>query len=110
MKVFVTGGTGYIGSHTVMELLNEGHDVVVADNLVNSSAESLRRVEKITGKSAEFIRCDLCDMEALNAIFDKHAFDCVLHFAGLKAVGESVEKPLLYYENNLNSTINLCKN
>ena len=109
MNVFVTGGTGYIGSHTVVELLEAGHEVVVADNLVNSSAESLRRVERLTGRRVEFIECDLCDAPALNAIFDAHDFDCVLHFAGLKAVGESVEKPLLYYRNNLNSTINLCQ-
>ena len=109
MKVFVTGGTGYIGSHTVVELLNEGHDVVVADNLVNSSAESLRRVEQITGRAVEFHQIDIRDRKALNDIFSAHDFECVLHFAGLKAVGESVEKPLLYFENNLDSTIALCE-
>ena len=108
MTVFVTGGTGYIGSHTVVELLQAGHEVVVADNLVNSSAESLRRVEKITGKSVTFYEADLRDRAALENIFSRYSFECVLHFAGLKAVGESVEKPLLYYENNLNSTITLC--
>ena len=108
MTVFVTGGTGYIGSHTVVELLEAGHEVVVADNLVNSSAESLRRVEQITGKSVTFYKADLRDRAALEDIFSKYDFQCVLHFAGLKAVGESVEKPLLYYENNLDSTITLC--
>ncbi len=109
MNVFVTGGTGYIGSHTCVELLEAGHSVVVADNLVNSSAESLRRVERITGRAVEFIECDLRDAAAVDAVFASHRFDCVLHFAGLKAVGESVAKPLLYFENNLNSTINLCR-
>ena len=109
MNVFVTGGTGYIGSHTVVELLQEGHSVVVADNLVNSSAESLRRVEQITGRSVEFHEIDIRDREALDRIFAAHDFECVLHFAGLKAVGESVEKPLLYFENNLDSTIALCE-
>ena len=109
MNVFVIGGTGYIGSHTCVELLQAGHSVVVADNLVNSSPESLRRVERITGKSVEFHAVDLRDKAALDAVFESHSFDCVIHFAGLKAVGESVEKPLLYYENNLNSTINLCQ-
>jgi len=107
MNVFVTGGTGYIGSHTCVELLSAGHSVVVADNLVNSSAESLRRVERITGKSLVFYETDLRDRDALDGIFSKHDFDCVIHFAGLKAVGESVEKPLMYYENNLTSTMNL---
>ncbi len=107
MNVFVTGGTGYIGSHTCVELLREGHDIVVADNLVNSSAESLRRVEAITGRAVPFHNVDLTDREALSAVFDAYSFDCVLHFAGLKAVGESVEKPLLYYRNNLTSTMNL---
>ena len=109
MNVFVTGGTGYIGSHTCVELLREGHDVVVADNLVNSSAESLRRVETITGRAVPFHNVDLTDREALSALFDRYSFDCVLHFAGLKAVGESVAKPLLYYRNNLTSTINLLE-
>ena len=107
MTVFVTGGTGYIGSHTCVELLQAGHDVVVADNLVNSSEESLRRVEKITGKAIPFHNVDLTDREALSALFDRYDFDCVLHFAGLKAVGESVAMPLLYYQNNLTSTMNL---
>ena len=109
MTVLVTGGAGYIGSHACVELLNAGHTVIVADNLVNSSAESLRRVEKITGKTLTFHNVDLTDRAALNALFDKYAFDCVLHFAGLKAVGESVGQPLRYYENNLNSTMNLCE-
>ena len=108
MTVFVTGGTGYIGSHTCVELLEAGHTVVAADNLVNSSRESLRRVEQITGKTVDFYETDLRDRQALDAIFDRYDFDCVIHFAGLKAVGESVEKPLQYFENNLNSTINLC--
>ncbi|MBQ3276470.1 MAG: SDR family NAD(P)-dependent oxidoreductase, partial [Oscillospiraceae bacterium] len=107
MNVFVTGGTGYIGSHACVELLQEGHDIVVADNLVNSSRESLRRVEQITGRAVPFHNVDLTDREALSALFDRYSFDCVLHFAGLKAVGESVEKPLLYYRNNLTSTMNL---
>ena len=107
MNVFVTGGTGYIGSHTCVELLQAGHSVVVADNLVNSSRESLRRVEQITGKPVTFHQVDLRDRAALSELFDRYDFDCAIHFAGLKAVGESVEKPLLYYENNLNSTMNL---
>ena len=107
MNVFVTGGTGYIGSHTCVELLRAGHSVVAADNLCNSSAESLRRVGTLTGKPVAFHRVDLLDREALSAIFDRYDFDCVIHFAGLKAVGESVEKPLLYYQNNLGSTMNL---
>ena len=89
MKVFVTGGTGYIGSHTVVELLNEGHEVVVADNLVNSSAESLRRVERITGRSVEFHEMDVRDRAGLDRLFAANDFKCVLHFAGLKAVGVS---------------------
>jgi UDP-glucose 4-epimerase len=107
MRVFVTGGTGYIGSHTIVELLQEGHSVVAADNLVNSSEESLRRVARITGKEVPFFRVDLRDRAALSELFDRFEFDCVMHFAGLKAVGESVAKPLLYFRNNLDSTINL---
>ena len=109
MNVLVTGGAGYIGSHACVELLNAGHSVVVADNLVNANAECLRRVERITGKTLEFREMDLLDRAALNELFDTHRFDCVLHFAGLKAVGESVQQPLRYYNNNLGTTIHLCQ-
>lgn len=108
MNILVTGGAGYIGSHTIVELLQEGHDVTVVDNLVNSSEESLKRVEKITGKSVDFHKVDLCDKPALEKVFASKKFDAVIHFAGLKAVGESVEKPLLYYRNNVVSTLTLC--
>jgi len=108
-KILVTGGTGYIGSHTVLELLNDGFEVVVMDNLINSSSESLKRVENITGKSVDFYQLDLLDKEGLNNLFGKYKFDAVIHFAGLKAVGESVEKPLFYYQNNVTGTLNLCE-
>jgi len=107
MKILVTGGAGYIGSHTVVELQNTGYDVVVVDNLSNSSEKSLQRVEKITGKSVPFYKADILDREALEAVFTKEAPDAVIHFAGLKAVGESVEKPWEYYENNIAGTLTL---
>ncbi len=108
MSILVTGGTGYIGSHTVVELLNAGNEVVIVDNLSNSKLCVLDRIEKITGKKPTFIKCDLCDKDALSDIFDKYPeIDAVIHFAGLKAVGESVEKPIWYYYNNLTSTLNL---
>ncbi|MBR2963047.1 MAG: UDP-glucose 4-epimerase GalE, partial [Lentisphaeria bacterium] len=109
MKILVTGGAGYIGSHTCVELLNKGMDVVVIDNLDNSNAESLNRVEKITGKKVVFYEADVRDRAALERIFTDHKIDCTIHFAGLKAVGESVAKPLEYYDNNLNSTITLAE-
>ena len=109
MKVLVTGGAGYIGSHTCVELLNQGMDVVVIDNLVNSNAKALERVEQITGKKLSFYQNDVRERDVLDNIFAKHDIDCVIHFAGLKAVGESVAMPLEYYDNNLNSTITLCK-
>lgn len=109
MKVLVTGGAGYIGSHTVLCLLNDGHEVVVIDNLMNASAESLRRVEELTGRSIRFHKCDLLDREALDAVFRADDFDAVIHFAGLKAVGESVTKPLWYYRNNVVGTLNLLE-
>ncbi len=109
MTVLVTGGAGYIGSHTVVELLNEGFEVVVIDNLDNSSEESLRRVEKITGKKPVFYLADVRDTAVLEEIFTKYAIDWVIHFAGLKAVGESVRKPLEYYDNNLVSTFHLLE-
>ncbi len=109
MTVLVTGGAGYIGSHTCVELLELGMDVVVVDNLVNSSAKSLERVEQITGKHLAFYREDVRNRAALDRIFEKHDIDCAIHFAGLKAVGESVAMPLEYYDNNLFSTVTLCE-
>lgn len=105
MKVLLTGGAGYIGSHTAVECLAAGHDVVVLDNLCNSSAKSLDRVTQITGKQVEFVQGDIRDRAALRQLFAQHAIDTVVHFAGLKAVGESVEKPLLYYDNNIAGSI-----
>jgi len=109
MKVLVTGGAGYIGSHTCVELIEAGHEPVVIDNLRNSNSESLNRVKMITGKEVPFYEGDVRDEAMLNAIFSAHKIDCVIHFAGLKAVGESVAKPLEYYENNLCSTMTLCR-
>jgi UDP-glucose 4-epimerase len=109
MNILVTGGAGYIGSHTIIELLNNGHEVVVIDNLSNSSSESLRRVEEITGKNIEFHEADVRDRNTLNSIFDTHSFDAVIHFAGLKAVGESVSRALYYYQNNLESSLSLLE-
>lgn len=109
MKILVTGGAGYIGSHTCIELLNEGHEVVVVDNLSNSKEESLRRVQELTGKNLTFHKVDLRDKAALNAVFKDAAIDSVVHFAGLKAVGESVSIPLDYYDNNINGTLVLCE-
>jgi UDP-glucose 4-epimerase len=108
MKILVTGGAGYIGSHTVVELLNEGHDVTVVDNLCNSSRESLRRVEQITGKTVDFHEMDVRDAAGLDRLFSEQPFDAVMHFAGLKAVGESVAKPLEYYRTNIDATLTLC--
>ena len=107
MAILVTGGAGYIGSHTVVELQNAGYEVVVLDNLVNSSRKSLLRVEKITGKRVSFYEADILDREALEQIFTKEAIDAVIHFAGLKAVGESVAKPWEYYHNNISGTLTL---
>ena len=105
MKVLVTGGAGYIGSHTTLSLLEAGHEVVVLDNLRNSQAESLRRVEQLTGKTVDFREVDLLDAPAVDAVFAEGGFEAVIHFAGLKAVGESVEKPLRYYQNNVAGTL-----
>jgi UDP-glucose 4-epimerase len=107
MSILVTGGAGYIGSHTCVELLQAGYDVVVVDNLCNSSKESIERVEELTGKSIKFYQIDLLDKAKLEKIFAVEKIEAVVHFAALKAVGESVEIPLRYYENNLTSTLNL---
>jgi UDP-glucose 4-epimerase len=107
-KILVTGGAGYIGSHTCVELLNAGYEVVVVDNLVNSCEESLNRVRELTGKDLTFYKVNLLDREALEAVFEKEIIDAVIHFAGLKAVGESVVKPLEYYHNNITGTLILC--
>ena len=109
MNVLVTGGAGYIGSHTIIELLAAGHSVVVADNLVNSSAESLKRVEQITGQSIPFVEVDVCDHDKLDLVFQEHDISAVIHFAGLKAVGESTAQPLRYYRNNIDSTLSLLE-
>ncbi len=109
MALLVTGGAGYIGSHTVVELLNAGYDVVVVDNLSNSSEESIRRIEEITGKHVKFYEADLLDYQALMIVFAIENIEGVIHFAGLKAVGESVEKPWEYYNNNIAGTLNLIR-
>ena len=108
MAILVTGGAGYIGSHTCVELLNSGYEVVVMDNLYNASEKALERVEQITGKKLTFYNVDMLDKDAMNAIFEKESIDSVIHFAGYKAVGESVQKPLEYYHNNITGTLNLC--
>ncbi len=108
MAVLVTGGAGFIGSHTCIELLEAGYQVVVVDNLCNSSAEALKRVEQITGKKVTFYQEDLLDREAIEKIFEQEEIESVIHFAGLKAVGESVQKPLEYYYNNITGTLILC--
>ena len=108
MAILVTGGTGYIGSHTCVELLNAGYDVVVIDNLCNSCKESLNRVQEITGKTLKFYEVDILDREGLVRVFESESIDSVIHFAGLKAVGESVAKPLEYYHNNITGTLVLC--
>ena len=110
MHIIVTGGAGYIGSHTCLELLEAGHKVTVLDNLCNSSREALRRVEELTGKPIHFFQADLLDPGAVDQVFARSTdADAVIHFAGLKAVGESVAKPLLYYHNNITGTLNLCR-
>ena len=107
--ILVTGGAGFIGSHACVELINAGYDVVVVDNLVNSHEESLDRVKKITGKRPLFYNVDVCDEKALDGVFASNEIGSVIHFAGLKAVGESVEKPLEYFRNNLDASMTLCK-
>lgn len=109
MKILVTGGAGYIGTHTCVELLNAGYEIVVVDNFSNSKPESLNRVREITGKNFTFYEADLLDKEALNTIFSENEIMAVIHFAGLKAVGESVNLPLRYYNNNMTGTIRLCE-
>ncbi len=109
MNILVTGGAGYLGSHTAVELLDQGYEVVIVDNLVNSSEESVKRIEQITGKKITFVQADVRNEEELDRIFTDHKIDTVIHFAGLKSVGESVEKPLYYYQNNIESTLTLCE-
>lgn len=109
MNILVTGGAGYIGSHTCVELIEAGYQPIVIDNLCNSSAKSLQRVQQITGRQIPFYQGDVRDEALLNRIFDENTISCAIHFAGLKAVGESVEKPLAYYENNLCATMTLCR-
>lgn len=109
MIILTTGGAGYIGSHTCLELLAQGHEVVAVDNLVNSNEESLRRVQKLTGRQLPFHKVDIRDKEALTTVFQQHHIDAVIHFAGLKAVGESTQMPLRYYHNNITGTLVLCE-
>ncbi len=110
MTILLAGGAGYIGSHTCVELLNSGYDVIVADNFSNSCPEAVKRVEEITGKSVPLYEADVCDSEAVDRIFSENKIDAVIHFAGLKAVGESCEKPVVYYRNNIDSTLTLLEN
>lgn len=108
--ILLAGGAGYIGSHTAVELLNAGHDVVIADNFCNSSPEAVKRVEQITGKNVKLYEVDITDREKLAVVFEENKIDAVIHFAGLKAVGESVQKPLMYYRNNIDTTLSLMEN
>lgn len=109
MKILLTGGAGFIGSHTYVELKKAGHEAIIVDNYYNSSPEVLKRLETITGAPVVCYQVDVCDQQALSKVFDEHTFDAVIHFAGYKAVGESVHKPLEYYRNNLDSTFSLCE-
>lgn len=109
MKVLLAGGAGYIGTHTCVELIKEGHEVVIADNFSNSCPEAVKRVEKITGKQIPLYEADVCDKDAVDRIFSENNLDAIIHFAGLKAVGESVEKPVEYYRNNIDSTLTLLE-
>ncbi|MBW7458191.1 SDR family NAD(P)-dependent oxidoreductase, partial [Paenibacillus sepulcri] len=109
MAILVTGGAGYIGTHTCVELLEAGYDIIVVDNFANSSPEALNRVKEITGKSFRFYQLDVRDRSALEAVFARNQIDAAIHFAGLKAVGESVRSPLWYYEMNMISTLALCE-
>ena len=109
MAILVTGGTGYIGSHTCVELLNKGHEVVIFDNLFNSQIDVVDKIKSITGKDVKFYKADMLDKESMRPVFEENTFDAVIHFAGLKAVGESVQKPLWYYNNNITGTLNLCE-
>ncbi len=109
MSILVTGGAGFIGSHTCVELLNAGYEVVIVDNFYNSQPESLNRIRKITGKDFKFYETDIRDREGLDKVFSENKIDAVIHFAGLKAVGESCQKPLEYYDNNIGGTLTLCQ-
>ncbi|MBQ9850256.1 MAG: UDP-glucose 4-epimerase GalE [Clostridia bacterium] len=109
MSILVTGGAGFIGSHTCVELLNAGYDTIILDNLSNSKSESVKRIKEITGKDVKFYECDIRDREGLDKIFAENNIDAVIHFAGLKAVGESCDKPLEYYDNNIGGTVILCE-
>ena len=109
MKILLTGGAGYIGSHTAIELISKGYEPIICDNLVNSSEKVLERLEKISGVKPKFYKTDCCDYEGMEKIFSENEIDAVIHFAGLKAVGESVSKPIEYYDNNLTSTLTLLK-
>ncbi|WP_078378832.1 UDP-glucose 4-epimerase GalE [Sutcliffiella halmapala] len=109
MAILVTGGAGYIGSHTCVELLNAGYEVIVLDNFLNSKYEAIKRVQEITGKEVTFYEADLLKIEEIEKVFNEHSIESVIHFAGLKAVGESVEKPLYYYHNNITGTLLLCE-
>ena len=109
MKVLLTGGAGYIGSHTAVELMNAGCDVVIADDLSNSCREVVKRIEELGKKTVRFYEIDVCSEDALEQVFSENDIDAVIHFAGKKAVGESVAKPLMYYKNNLDATMNLLE-
>ncbi|MBO7353866.1 MAG: UDP-glucose 4-epimerase GalE, partial [Lachnospiraceae bacterium] len=109
MSILVTGGAGYIGSHTVVELYNAGYEAVIVDNLSNSSRESLKRIEELTGRQIKFYEADIRDRQAMDRIFEENKIDSVIHFAGLKAVGESTVKPIEYYDNNIGGTLTLVQ-
>lgn len=109
MRILVTGGTGYIGSHTCIELLKNGYEVVIIDNLINSKESVVGKIEKLSGKSVKFYKCDILDEEGMDRVFSEQKIDAVIHFAGLKAVGESVAKPITYYHNNITGTLLLCR-